>query len=314
MQPDDRVGVLRTSTFSGTLQQFSSDRPRLKSVIQRLSFRAESRRGVEPFSLASNCQSEAALQSDNVGVHGSLGTLRELHSALTTIGTLGLIVRGARELPGRKVVVLFSEGFKLKYEGEFPDPRILRRLDELYDQAARAGVVFYTVDVRGLQSGRGVAADGCDPGEDRLKFLLETQDSLFVIAQQTGGMAMENSNDLSKMVQRISDSERGYYVLGYTPREGTFAKPGKTARFHNISVKVKRAGLQIRTRKGFLGVADQPETAATPAQQLFQAGVSPFVETSIPPARDDRPGVPPGQGQFPARIRAHRCEEPDICA
>ena len=46
-------------------------------------------------------------------------------------------------LPGRKAIVLVTEGIKM-YEGAFIEPRIQVALDALWDQAARAGVVIYT--------------------------------------------------------------------------------------------------------------------------------------------------------------------------
>ncbi len=298
MLPGDLVGVLRTSTFSGSLQQFTSDRRRLRSMIRELSFTAGSRRRVEPFKLTDMAAGAIdELKTDDVGRHGNLAA--ESNSALATIGALTLIIRGARDLPGRKAVVLLSEGFSLRTEGLFPDPRILQRLDELYDQAARAGVVIYTLDVRGLQTGGAVAGDGVDPAGSRRTALLDSQDSLFVVAQQTGGLAMMNSNDLPRLMKRISDSERGYYILGYTPRDGTFARPGKTARFHRLSIKVTRPGLRVRTRKGFLGFSDDTAAAApTPQQLTYMAALSPFVVSAIGVRATVLPAFAQGQGNF----------------
>jgi hypothetical protein len=77
---------------------------------------------------------------------------------------------------------------------------------------------------------------------------------------------------------------KSYYVLGYSPPEGTFPKPGKTPRLHSISVSVKRPGLKVRTRKGFLGFSDPPPPApdVTPAGLLREAARSPFVVTQVP--------------------------------
>ena len=127
-------------------------------------------------------------------------------------------------------------------------------------------------------------------GVSRRQFLLETQESLRFLAEQTGGRAMLNSNDIAQLLKRVSDDLRGYYVIGYTPPEDTFAAPGKTPRFHPVSVEVKRPGLRVRTRKGFFGVSDDDRTPKpdTPQQALHDAAMSPFAGES--PPRDAGPG------------------------
>jgi hypothetical protein len=81
------------------------------------------------------------------------------------------------------------------------------------------------------------------------------------------------------------DDQRGYYLIGYRPDESTFdAKTGRR-RFHQFSVKVKRPGLTVRTRKGFYGVSDDAIEAAkaapTRGQQLVKALISPFKSTGV---------------------------------
>ena len=61
--------------------------------------------------------------SDDVGEHGTVNP--EANKTLTTLDTLRYIVEGARELPGRKVVILLSEGFRLDTEDRlWTDPRV----------------------------------------------------------------------------------------------------------------------------------------------------------------------------------------------
>jgi hypothetical protein len=115
-------------------------------------------------------------------------------------------------------------------------------------------------------------------------FLLDSQESLRYIAEQTGGLAVVDNNDLAAGMHKVVDDVRSYYILGYAPSPDTFAAPGKTPRLHKISVRVKRPGLRVRTRKEFLGISDPPQTPGptTPGRQLFQAATSPFAVTDIP--------------------------------
>ena len=62
---------------------------------------------------------------------------------------------------------------------------------------------------------------------DRTAFNRDTQEGLAYLAEQTGGFAVLNTNDLGRGLGRITDDVRDYYVIGYSPSEGTFAKPGE---------------------------------------------------------------------------------------
>ena len=82
--------------------------------------------------------------------------------------------------------------------------------------------------------------------------LLQTQDGLRYVADQTGGFAVVNSNDIPRAFRRVLDDQRGYYLIGFQPSEDTF---GADRRFRRVKVKVAGKGLRVRTRAGFYGVA-----------------------------------------------------------
>jgi hypothetical protein len=109
-----------------------------------------------------------------------------------------------------------------------------------------------------------------------------------------------NTNDLSGGLSRITNDLRDYYVIGYTPDDRTFAPHGRKPSLHKISIRVRRPGLRVKTRKEFLGVSDAPETTAaeTPAQQLLRAAISPFAATDMAVRATTLPGYSPDQGTF----------------
>ena len=180
-----------------------------------------------------------------------------------------------------------------------PDPRVRARVDWVVDQATRSGVVIYTVDCQALQATGPRASDDIhaippeDPdavgrvvrelAADRSRTVRDAQESLVYLAEQTGGFAVFNTNDLARALHRISVDVRDYYLIGYEPDRETFALQGKTPRTHKIVVNVKRSGVRVRTRKEFLGVADpaRPTTPQTPAQELVRAAFSPFSTAAI---------------------------------
>ena len=169
-----------------------------------------------------------------------------------------------KPLPGRKSVILVSEGFTIFGPGL--DNALMRDLmQQLVDHANRAGVVVYALDPRGLVYTGLTAADGAGPGRGpmgrdigslRSAALRESQDGLRYLANETGGFAVVDNNDLAGGMKRIMVDQQGYYLIGYQPEAGTLA-PDSTGKFRRIKIKVTRKGLRVRTRSGFYAVASE---------------------------------------------------------
>ena len=321
LRATDLVTLVRTGGSIGSLQSFTTDRRVLHSAIDRLRWNGFSRNGVEAFE-ALNTWTTFDNRSGlgNPTDFSLVEQVRTTMSAAGTLGALNLVVQGARDLPGRKAIIFVSEGFQVLSQsrhdqGAEPDSRLRHALDRVIDQATRAGVVIYALDCRGLQSGVLQAGDNLKSGplqpdgmdalvrsraEDRFGFNRDTQEGMAYLAEQTGGFAVMNTNSLASGLGRITNDVRDYYVIGYAPAEGTFADKGKKPRLHKISVKVKRPGLQVKTRKEFLGVSDPEDsiTPATPAQQLVRTAISPFAATDIALRATTLPGYSPEQGSF----------------
>jgi VWFA-related protein len=313
LRSGDLVAIVRTGGAGGGLQPFTMDRRVLHSVIDGLRWNGWSRNGVEPFDPINSWETfggsgrggEVTINpTDFKAVDG----LRASVSAAGTLGALNLVVRGARELPGRKAIILVSDGFQI-LEGDGPESRARLALDSVVEQATRSGVVIYSLDARGLQTGGFQAGDNIkNQGESgirdfiggRNKFLRDTQEGLAYLAEQTGGFAVMNTNDLAWGLGRITNDVRDYYVIGYSPSAGTFAKPGQKPSLHKISIKVNRPGFRVKTRKEFLGLSDPPDIAgpATPAQQLVRAATSPFAATDIALRATTLPGYSAEKGTF----------------
>ena len=111
---------------------------------------------------------------------------------------------------------------------------------------------------------------------NRREYLLDTQDSLILIAKEAGGFAIYNSNDLSGGLRKALDDQKSYYLIGYQPEASLF-DPTKS-RFNQLVIKVKKPGLKVRYRSGFFGIKDEEirSVASTPQQQIISALVSPF--------------------------------------
>jgi VWFA-related protein len=118
-------------------------------------------------------------------------------------------------------------------------------LREIYDHANRNNVALYTVDPRGLPGFEFDINEGVGLTTDRT-YLNATMDSLRVLAENTDGRAIVNRNDLVTGMQQITRDSSAYYLIGYNSTQAP-----TDGKFHEIKVKVKRPGVQVRSRKGY---------------------------------------------------------------
>jgi VWFA-related protein len=131
-------------------------------------------------------------------------------------------------------------------------------LKELFGEANHANVSFYTIDPRGL-----VAVDspiGPDPAPSFVvdqATLKARHDSLEVLASNTDGLFLFNSNDLHSQLRKIADDLTSYYLIGYYSTNTKL-----DGRFRAIKVRSKRAGVEIRARPGYRAATQQEVTAA----------------------------------------------------
>jgi VWFA-related protein len=127
---------------------------------------------------------------------------------------------------------------------EFADADLARELAELTRAANRANVTMYTIDPRGLVGGPDLD-EKVDPVEYQ-DYVRKTQDSLRVIAEETGGIAVVNQNDFDKALKRIDNETSDYYVLGYYS-----SNPDPTKRHRRIEIKSKRDGVSVWARSSY---------------------------------------------------------------
>ena len=301
MQAGDLVAIIRTAAGIGALQQFTNDKRQLYAAIERVRWYPVGNGNIGAFApLEAKIDTGMPTPEPEAGERTAEGIAREFNDFRTgvfatgTLGAINYVVRGMKDLPGRKSIMLLSDGFKLfnvDASGFRESNTVLYALRRLVDAANRASVVIYTMDARGLAitgltaadntSGRSVDEVESDLS-DRRQQLFDTQAGLSYLAQQTGGFAIINNNDLSGGIRRILD-DQSYYLIGYEPDDETFDP--RTRRFNKLTIKVTRPGLKVRYRSGFFGVADENIEAATrpPAERrLMDALTSPFAVNEIP--------------------------------
>jgi VWFA-related protein len=321
--PTDLVLLVRTGEARSLLQPLTNDREALRAAIDALRYNTSSRKGMAP-------SADVVQEVHGPAAQEVLNRFQRQESIDGTLAALNLVVQAARDLPGRKTVILASEGFPLgvgprkalQPPDEEDNSRVRSGVDILIDRATRSGVVLYAINGGALQTAALTGADDYhqitdvrDPrassedgnmarviprlADGRAAGLRTDWVGLQYLAEQTGGFAVANTNDLAGGFARIGNDVRDYYVLGYEPDHETFASKEESPRLHSIAVKVKRPGVRVRTRTEFIGVSDEePSGPPTPAQQLVLAARSPFMGTTIAMRDTNLVGYAPGRGLF----------------
>ena len=295
MQSGDLVAIIRTGSGMGALQQFTADKRQLYAAIERVKYNLNGRANIGVFAPIQP-PTEGRMGPEIDAANEELDQFREDLFTVGTLGAVSYVVRGLRELPGRKSILLISDGITF-FEPGNPNRsfRTAERLRRLVDEAGRASVVIYTMNAVGLQT-IGLNASDSTSGsissgppqlvgiiQARSAQLSNQQGGLDFLADQTGGIAIHNYNDLSAGIRRVLDDQKGYYLIGYRPDQATFDPRTGRRKFHHLSLNVTRKGkFNVRMRNGFYGVTDEEPTAPRSlAQQLFRALTSPFGATGV---------------------------------
>ncbi len=307
VQEGDLVAILRTGGSIGTLQRFTTDKDVLYAAIKKIKYNPMGTGGVtafeplEPTGTQTLSLGMGGLPGDgDAQTEAFLATAESRRAAIFTSGTLGAlsyVVAGMKELPGRKSVVLFSDGFDLFERDKDGTPSTglaMLGVRKLIEEANRAAVVFYPIDPRGLQVGLFEAADntrGMKSREilsavsTRRQRVYESQNGVNFLARETGGFATFNNNNLYGGMRRALEDQT-YYLVGYVPDTDTFDPA--TSKYNKLDVKVLRKGAAVRYRSGFFGVTDTKKIVSPIAansknyvSQLKEALLSPFVVNGI---------------------------------
>ena len=207
-------------------------------------------------------------ESDDVG--SALSAARsyaesQYNDLAFSIDALRDIVNGLAGMPGRKAVVYVSDGLQMivgqdvyyAVQEKFKDTTGLtqsfdydssRRFRELTSTANANRVTFYTIDAAGLRGYSSISAENQTAGQgvfiDQVQ-IQNVQSSIRLMAEETGGKAIFNTNSFMPGLEKMADDFRTYYSLGYSPPHSG------DGRYHEIKVKLKKKGLVARNREGY---------------------------------------------------------------
>ncbi len=268
LRTDDLAMVVSFDRSLNVLQPFTNQAVRINEVLMQLEgIRAEGsrndrdrRRLLDRIDKSDN--GEASLSA----IYPYADSV--LHDVDLTLDALRETVSFLEGLPGRKVVLYISSGIPLiaagdlfsaieqKYYGISAMSGLMsfdssRRFEELTKMANASDITFYPIDAGGLRANRSGSAEEEGLDEERVAHALDSnyqanlQDTLYHMADATGGLAIVNRNEFLPALEEIEATVRSYYSLAYLPGHHG------DGRFYELKVKVKRRGVRVRHRAGY---------------------------------------------------------------
>lgn len=221
-----------------------------------------------------------------------------------TLGAFDTLARYLVGIPGRKNVIWFSGGFPLDVEPNVneqdPNDSVVRNDEDVRKMdnlLTRAQVAVYPVDARGVQIDPSQNfSSGQTPGAsmDFLNEQAQEHETMFAMAEDTGGEAFVNTNNLTQAMSKAIQNGSNYYTLTYSPSNTEW-----DSRFRAIKIKVDQPNVKLTYRNGYFAVDPndrnklnaqgaatslvQPTTMATamihggpdPAEILFKVRIRP---------------------------------------
>jgi VWFA-related protein len=203
------------------------------------------------------------------------------------LAAIAALCEAQRAIPGKKTVVLFSQGFVSASTQDW-------QVQATIDLANRANVTIYVVDPSGVRANvarsgtyvpsaplEGVSATAGSEqriravgGENVFDHIRHEgtdrqQDVLHRIANETGGKLIRGTNDIAEGLGRVDREIRARYTLAYASTD-----PSVDGNFRKIKVEVRRPGLRVAARAGYNAIAPDEVVLLSPEEKRLLDGVA----------------------------------------
>jgi VWFA-related protein len=273
----DRIAIYSLTDSLHVLCDFTCDRAQLLAVVGKYDPTSKTQReAVEPGEFHSPVPGKEfnALMGADAQ---NLATLNNQVRAQATMAALIAIEAHVADIPERKNLLWLTAN--LPFSGE----AIARIL-------GRANIAAYPVDARGLlprtpststegmavnnASLRGALGLGDSPAQSDQPVGIEAMEKM---ADETGGRAFVNTNDLTGAIRKAVEDSAATYTLGFYIDSSSLDD-----KFHELKVQVNRSGLNIRYPKGYFALKDTPVTQDDRHNSLLAAIKSPLNSSAIP--------------------------------
>jgi VWFA-related protein len=240
-------------------------------------------------------------------------TVERIRRQVSMSALEGLAIKLGAFREGRKAVIVVSEGFTAVLPPQLRDPvatmpgvgnparrnptvgensmledriemgaqvDLQQEMQEVFNAANRSNTAFYTVDPRGLATGEFDIDENVGISRSSAS-LRQTQDTLRILADETDGRAIVNRNDLGRAMKQIVADSSAYYLIGYNSSQAP-----QDGKFHEIKVRVKRQGADVRARKGYWALtAAETARATAPPKPGPPPAVAKALSSIVEPSR-----------------------------
>jgi VWFA-related protein len=239
-------------------------------------------------------------------------TVERIRRQVSLSAIEGLSVKLGALREGRKAVIVVSEGYTAVLPPQLRDPiaampgmgnpnrrnplagensvtedradfigqlDVQQEMQEVFNAANRSNTALYTVDPRGLATGEFDISENVGMQRSSTS-LRQTQDTLRILADETDGRAFVNRNDFGKAMKQIVADSSAYYLLGYNSSQAP-----QDGKFHEIKVRVKRSGAEVRARKGYWALTAADTARATTPRPATPPAINRALSSIAEPSR-----------------------------
>lgn len=259
---------------------------------------------------------DSDMQSSDQATQAARQWAQEQTSDLTfTLDAIKSTIDQLSGVDGRKILIHVSEGLPQSpgaevwkfIQDKFKDTTspIMNQFEfdktstylGIIQAANAAGVSLYMFDASGLSVDPNVSAESRSMSTrlDTFTQRSNEQGMLQLLAEETGGQAVLNRNDVTPDLKQIEKDFTSYYSLGYRSLRSGLDRP------HKLEVKVKRKGLVARARRSYVEKGLETRTVEAVMSGLFFSRD----ENPLAVGLDVGQAVPSNRGYFqvPVRIR-----------
>jgi VWFA-related protein len=305
---NDAVALLTVTNGLEMLQPFTQDKARLIAAVENAGPNALSK-NFERKDIADNisARQEALASANTAPIMSAAGgadaarlmiaarvlqqfvrlrTALSLQQSRPILAALAAISEGLRSIPGKKTLVLFSQGFVT--------PAVLDwQVQSTIDIANRANVAIYIIDSAGLRAGapasgslvpstplasasgakqeQRIQAVGGETVFDNIRQEGQSReyDILYRLSGDTGGRFIKGNNDIAVGLERIDQEIHARYTLAYRSTNQNF-----DGTFRKVKIEVRRPDTQLVSRSGYYAIPPEEIVMLSPADKKLMSGFS----------------------------------------
>ena len=303
---NDVVALLSVTNGLQMLQTFTQDKNELIAALENAGVNAASK-NFEQKDIAGNINAQRQILTEGapngdiqlnspaavklmiaqtvLGQFIKLRTALSLQQSRPVLAALAAIAEGLRSIPGKKTVVLFSQGFVT--------PAVLDwQVQSTIDIANRANVAIYIIDSAGLRAGapasgalvpssplagvsgivnqeQRIRAAGGETVFDNVRQEGQNReyDILYRMSGDTGGKFLKGNNDIGQGLERITEEIHARYTIAYRSTNQNF-----DGTFRKVKIEVRRPDAQVVSRSGYYAIPPEEIMLLSPADKKLLSG------------------------------------------